>query len=832
MSITFEATLLFVVAALLPSLMLGDNIVTFYTAADLIKFSNDVNSGNNYSGTTVLLGADIDFFNLSDSFKPIGSYYDTGFWGSFDGNGYTISNLALESNMYHIGFFGVMQGRSIKNVVLDSTCTVTNTRVDNFTEGYTGGIAGYANASFGYTSFDGCVNMADIVFNGNLSSGLSESMLGMGGIVGYLDPEGKNSYGITNCVNYGSISKTGICIYIAIGGIVGGYINMNYTTKGSCIIENCANYGTLLSTNFVKNDIVVQGGIISATLKNTIENCVNFGAIKSDTDSSAVGNIIGGMNGNIFIRQCFWLNTTGTSEPRGVGLGNLNEAETGFVESNETTMKMLNNWVEDSGFNYTWMMLHLNGGNINNIETETLIVLRSRIPSPQKVGHDFICWHEYENIEDCYEGPLENATDLYASWTILNYTITFDLGNGTTVTYTLTFNDTINYPEIPFKKGLYEWNTTLERMPGYNLTVGLNPLPRRSKTGTYAAIGCAVGIFVVAAVVVLCLYIFVFKKKTDKLIEMDRVNKKRINRMLEAGENYLRIAGADDNTEKLVSAATDSTLEKYSSLYPVFYHIPTMEQALFEAGLDRDRVDRIIKDCEDIATNVEQRKAIPKGLTKEDVAAITMYTYDLGSTDFEYNPYRLINKALSDGNKQDFDKIRGLLFLVMSSLRKLKRVEGETLYRGIRRAIDLDNYKEGDIIMWNGFSSTSPNMKTIQDFIDTKKTDKEENGIASGTLFIIEDGWGYDIQPYSFFPNEREILIEPERCFRVHSVIEAEMVVVKLSMVDTPLLLPELFGEHNSNGDEEEPEEVEEQNEKEEVSNTTVPAQVTSRLKR
>ena len=33
-----------------------------------------------------------------------------------------------------------------------------------------------------------------------------------------------------------------------------------------------------------------------------------------------------------------------------------------------------------------------------------------------------------------------------------------------------------------------------------------------------------------------------------------------------------------------------------------------------------------------------------------------------------------------------------------------------------------------------------------------------KGGKAIGTLFIIDKGWGYDIQPYSLFPDEEEIL--------------------------------------------------------------------------
>ena len=53
---------------------------------------------------------------------------------------------------------------------------------------------------------------------------------------------------------------------------------------------------------------------------------------------------------------------------------------------------------------------------------------------------------------------------------------------------------------------------------------------------------------------------------------------------------------------------------------------------------------------------------------------------------------------------------------------------------------------------------------------------------------------GYNIQPYSLFSEVEEILLEPEREFRVQSVIKAKLTVVKLEMLDTPSpLLPDVF---------------------------------------
>ena len=55
----------------------------------LVNFSESVNSGTNYAGTTVLLTADIVFDDeLSGEFVPIGKDSSNYFQGSFNSQGY------------------------------------------------------------------------------------------------------------------------------------------------------------------------------------------------------------------------------------------------------------------------------------------------------------------------------------------------------------------------------------------------------------------------------------------------------------------------------------------------------------------------------------------------------------------------------------------------------------------------------------------------------------------------------------------------------------------------------------------------------------------------
>ena len=103
-----------------------NNTYHITTANDLIQLSKNVSSGMGFEGTTVFLDADIDFSGgLSEQFEPIGINSNS-LRGTFDGQGYTVNNFAMNSSLKHVGLFGYSSGAMIKNVVLGSSCTVVS----------------------------------------------------------------------------------------------------------------------------------------------------------------------------------------------------------------------------------------------------------------------------------------------------------------------------------------------------------------------------------------------------------------------------------------------------------------------------------------------------------------------------------------------------------------------------------------------------------------------------------------------------------------------------------------------------------------------------------
>ncbi len=107
--------------------MEDENTYVIQTPAGLTDFAQSVNSGNSYSGKTVKLGCNIDLNNVK--WEPIGQTDGSNpvaFFGSFDGQNYTISNLMVNSDAqtsehYASGFFGFLDSRAtVKNIKFDN----------------------------------------------------------------------------------------------------------------------------------------------------------------------------------------------------------------------------------------------------------------------------------------------------------------------------------------------------------------------------------------------------------------------------------------------------------------------------------------------------------------------------------------------------------------------------------------------------------------------------------------------------------------------------------------------------------------------------------------
>lgn len=376
-----------------------------HNASDLIKFSSNVMNGTNYSGTTVLLSSDIKFTeDLSQQFKPIGNY-DNYFSGTFYGQGYIISDLIVNLSSHSVGLFGFSRGTTIKNVVVGKSCSF-NSYNSETSDTFAGGIIGGCYSMVGPCYIENNVNIGTVTFTGR-----ADNILWIGGIVAAINTKEFDAM-VKNCVNYGLIVNLGsVSNFSMMGGIIGEYSRMQ--------VLNSLNYGEIIHNGTVLgNCSSFIGGIIGKASNVNVENCVNSGnfSVNKATNNVYIGTIIGlAFDKTTKIIHCFWTNGSEFKEC-GSSSSNVVISNSSKVILNSTITNELNKYAEKDNSN-KWLILNLEGGNINGMEQSIIIVAQKRLPEPQKERHIFSGWFTESN-ESYNSNTTDNYKDsiLFAHW--------------------------------------------------------------------------------------------------------------------------------------------------------------------------------------------------------------------------------------------------------------------------------------------------------------------------------------------------------------------------------------------------------------------------------
>ena len=263
------------------------------------------NSGvHPFKGQTIYLGANI---NLGGhNFEPIGdaSSDHRCFYGSFDGQGYTVSNIYSESTAAkYVGLFGKTGNptfdQTFKNVTLDNVTLKANGAQ------FVGGLIGRADKSIvsnvhvkgeisisgdrfvggllghSYANISGC----SVNASGNISAGTWQ----VGGLVGsHYAVEGSS---VSNCSVIGDAENGGLAVtsyYTAAGGAIGAVTlsGVTETTIDGVTVANVSveaenpGYGSGLA-NVASGYNATNSGFANVTVK---EN----GVVTTPSDSEAV----------------------------------------------------------------------------------------------------------------------------------------------------------------------------------------------------------------------------------------------------------------------------------------------------------------------------------------------------------------------------------------------------------------------------------------------------------------------------------------------------------------------------------------------------------------
>jgi len=248
---------------------------------------------------------------------------NTGFTGSYDGNGYIIDNLKIDVTSARVGFFGVIEGATISNLGLTNVYVAGSDRTGalvgeskngaTITNCYTtgsvtssstkiGGLVGFCY--IGSTTISNCYSECTV-------SSTSSIEVYAGGLVGYLNGTIEKSYAtgdvtVSNSTTSSATSVGGLVGYnkgtisecYSIGNVeatgrVGGFVGTTYTS--SAAISNCYSFGNVtLNSGTSTNKI---GGFVGFTASgSSMENCYSIGSVyfagaTDPTDKGFVGEV-------------------------------------------------------------------------------------------------------------------------------------------------------------------------------------------------------------------------------------------------------------------------------------------------------------------------------------------------------------------------------------------------------------------------------------------------------------------------------------------------------------------------------------------------------------
>ncbi len=239
------------------------NIKTISSAEEYVTVMSD---NSIYGDKDVIIRLDSDI-NLEEVDLSGITAINAQFMGTFDGNGYTISNIKIVSSSQYFGLIPQASGATIKDVRVNGKVEYIFTPT-NVKELYVGVLVGYGiNVKFLNCEFDNVVGEGSDAVTNDISLPVY-SNINFGSLAGRI--RGEDTY-IKDCINYYYLNLQLIKdVSVNIGGLVGS-------------IEN----GSLLNTLFMGN----------INITNNVSATNAFGQVY-------IGGIVGGVGGSkAFIRN-------------------------------------------------------------------------------------------------------------------------------------------------------------------------------------------------------------------------------------------------------------------------------------------------------------------------------------------------------------------------------------------------------------------------------------------------------------------------------------------------------------------------------------------------
>lgn len=270
----------------------------------LQDFAAAVNAGENYAGKYIALAANLDLSDIA--WTPIGTADHgkyNGFSGTFDGRGYTVSNVicgtgSASADYEAIGLFGVVDGGTVKN--LNVTITKFYNSHDN---------SNYMTAMGGLTGVltnSGAIDHCSVSGGSQVASETSGPKAAVGGLVGWA----KSGTLIANSwtdigLNYGTMTTD---VDVSMGGICG-------KQEQNSLIANSASFGSV--PGMIMTGALRVGGLVgqtsgaiynSYTTSLTKANVMGdpYNSFANNDATTAIGHLIGCSTTGAALYDCYY----------------------------------------------------------------------------------------------------------------------------------------------------------------------------------------------------------------------------------------------------------------------------------------------------------------------------------------------------------------------------------------------------------------------------------------------------------------------------------------------------------------------------------------------
>lgn len=273
-----------------------DDTIYIRTAEDLAELSKNCGYDKWSEGKTVVLSNDISLKDVEFEQIPY-------FAGTFDGQGYTISDFEIDEKLYPSGMFGILkQDAVVKNLKVAGSV---------IPEGYkeaVGGIVGINGGTLQNVRFSGVVS-GEVAVGGivglNKETGIIENALAQGSIFGEHGTggiAGRNLGTISACENEAYVNNTSVDSTISLEDLNTNFLQSLYSINSSDMMNSFTDTGGIAgySSGMIlasKNEGTVgyprvgynAGGIVGRN-SGYVQACANDGEVFGRKD---IGGIVG-----------------------------------------------------------------------------------------------------------------------------------------------------------------------------------------------------------------------------------------------------------------------------------------------------------------------------------------------------------------------------------------------------------------------------------------------------------------------------------------------------------------------------------------------------------